>query len=622
MSGIAGLLNLDGGPIDRQLLRRMTKSMQFRGPDAQETWDGGRVGFGHAMLRTTFESQRERQPCSLDDRVWIVADARVDGRAELCRKLRSAGHDCRHSANDAELILCAYRAWGDECVRHLLGDFAFAIWDGPRECLFCARDHLGVKSFFYARAGNCVVFSNTLNCVREHPAVSDEPNDLAIADFLLFGINQDQATTAFAGIRRLPPAHRLSMSEGALRVDRYWDLPPVGHLRYRRACDYVDHFTEHLNAAVADRLRSDRIGILMSGGLDSTSVAVTAQALLSKQHEEFDLNAYTCVYDRLIVDEERHFSGLAADSLGIPIHYLVADDCSLFEGWRTSKLQLPEPADEPLAALYLEQARQMAANCRVALTGWDGDTLLNESVSGFGAILYKSVNFVRRAVLMGWRALSRGRLPRLDLRARLARMLSGPREEPFGCPEWLDSDLVEHLDLPTRWRELQENSHPRDGQHKQAYRVLKSPLLTKLLESYDPGVTRIPVEARHPLLDLRVVEYLLSLPASPWCVDKKLLRMAMHDRLPKSVRLRPKTPLAGDPVLELLQRADARWVDAFEATPALGRYVDRAAVPPVAFTRDPDKIWTDLRPLCLNFWLQHLTASGRVSRREEHHEVA
>ena len=132
MSGIAGLLSLDGGPIDGHLLSRLTESMQFRGPDARETWDGGRVGFGHAMLRATFESQHERQPCSLDGRVWIVADARVDGQSELCQKLRSAGHDCRQSTNDAELILQAYRAWGDDCVRHLLGDFAFAIWDGPR----------------------------------------------------------------------------------------------------------------------------------------------------------------------------------------------------------------------------------------------------------------------------------------------------------------------------------------------------------------------------------------------------------------------------------------------------------------------------------------------------------
>ncbi|NCF29134.1 MAG: asparagine synthetase B [Gammaproteobacteria bacterium] len=622
MSGIAGLLNLDGGPIDGRLLSRLTRFMAFRGPDAQETWDGGRIGLGHAMLRTTRESRHEQQPCSLDGRVWIVADARVDGRGQLYEKLRSAGHDCRQGANDAELILYAYRAWGDECVRHLLGDFAFAIWDAPRERLFCARDHFGVKPFFYAHAGDCLVFSNTLNCVREHPGISDEPSDRAIADFLLYGINQDEATTAFAHIRRLPPAHRLIWSDGELQVHRYWVLPVDGHLRYRRAEDYVEHFTELLNTAVADRLRSDRIGVLMSGGLDSTSVAATARSLLSEQYEEFDLRAYACVYDRLFVDGERHFSGLAADSLGIPIQYLAVDDYGLFERWRTGELQLPEPADEPLAAIYLDQAKHIASHCRVALTGWDGDALLNENLNECGTTLYRGVQSARRAALMAWRALSRGRSARGELRAWLTRILAGPPEQTFTCPDWLNSSLVEELDLPARWRDSQEKSVPLRCRHPHARRVLTSPLLTNLLESYDPGVTRIPVETRHPLLDLRLVGYLLSLPASPWCVDKKLLRVAMQDRLPESVSLRPKTPLAGDPVLELLQRADARWVDAFEATPALGRYIARAAVPSVAGTRDPDQTWTNLRPLCLNFWLQDLASSGRGSRREEYHEVA
>ncbi len=129
MSGIVGVINLDGAPADRQLLQQMTAFVAYRGPDAQEIWIDGKVGFGHTMLRTTAESMRERQPFSLDGQVWITADARVDGRSDLIGKLASKVNAHLKSAADVELILHAYHAWGEDCVNYLLGDFAFAIWD-------------------------------------------------------------------------------------------------------------------------------------------------------------------------------------------------------------------------------------------------------------------------------------------------------------------------------------------------------------------------------------------------------------------------------------------------------------------------------------------------------------
>ena len=210
MSGIVGIFNLDGAPIDRGLLHEMTHFMTFRGPDAQEMWADKSIGFGHALLRTTEESAREHQPFTLDGNIWIVADARVDAQADLINKLTARGEYVAREVTDVELLLRAYRRWGEQCVEHLLGDFAFAIWDGPRHRLFCARDHLGVKPLFYAHLGATVIFSNTLDCIRHHPAVSDKLNDLAIADFLLFDLNQDPATTSFADVQRVPPAHHVA----------------------------------------------------------------------------------------------------------------------------------------------------------------------------------------------------------------------------------------------------------------------------------------------------------------------------------------------------------------------------------------------------------------------------
>ena len=138
MSGIVGIVNLDGAPVDRPLLEKMADFMALRGPDARGIWVGGHIGFGHTLLRTTGESENEKQPCSLDGRVWITADARVDGRDDLVLLLAAKGRDDLKNATDPELILHAYQAWGESCVEHLLGDFAFAIWDGHRRRLFCA----------------------------------------------------------------------------------------------------------------------------------------------------------------------------------------------------------------------------------------------------------------------------------------------------------------------------------------------------------------------------------------------------------------------------------------------------------------------------------------------------
>ena len=191
MSGIVGTINLDRAPVDQRLLRGMTDSLAYRGPDAQEIWNNRNVGLGHTMLCTTHESTNEHQPCSLDGEVWITADARIDRRDELIRALQSKCREVQKNVTDVDLILHAYHVWGVNCAEHLLGDFAFAIWDGRGQKLFCARDHFGIKPFFYGRVGNHLVFSNTLNCLRMHPAISDQLNEQAVADFLLFGSNRD-----------------------------------------------------------------------------------------------------------------------------------------------------------------------------------------------------------------------------------------------------------------------------------------------------------------------------------------------------------------------------------------------------------------------------------------------
>ena len=169
MSGFVGMLNTDQAPLDVALLTEMTAAMAFRGPDAQHSWVNHQVGLGHTLFRTTFEAAGESQPCSLDGTVWIAADVRIDDRARLVQRLRERGREATLAAPDVELILHAYLTWGDACLDHLIGDFAFVLWDERQQRLLAARDQLGVAQLFYTQVDATLLLGNTLHSLLLHP---------------------------------------------------------------------------------------------------------------------------------------------------------------------------------------------------------------------------------------------------------------------------------------------------------------------------------------------------------------------------------------------------------------------------------------------------------------------
>lgn len=620
MSGFVVVINQEGGLASPKLLQRMTDYMAFRGPDAQEVWIGGNVGMGHAMLRTTFESEFERQPFSLDGQVWIAADARMDSRAELIQRLAIEVHDLKNTP-DNELILHAYRAWGEDCVDHLIGDFAFAIWDARRRNLFCARDHFGVKPFYYAQIGDCLVISNMLNCVRLHPAVSDELNERAIGDFLLVGSNEEPDTTIFADIKRLPAAHTLTWSGGDVQARRYWTLPIQDEIRYKRESDYVDHFVELLDAAVEDRLRTDRVGVFMSGGMDSSTVAATALKALLRKSTPFDLRAFTAVYDSMFPDQERYYSGLVAEKLNISIQYLMADDYRLYERWDQPELQKPEPVHAPLSVISNDLHNQVAAHSRVSLTGEGGDAFLRPSVS-YLLGLFKDMRWGHLLAEIYRHIREHRRLPRIGFRTRLRR-LSRKSLYSTAYPEWLNPAFESRQNLLERWERLHLNPAMVHPHRPEAYELLTNLFWSSLFESCDPGVTLLPVEVRHPLFDLRLVNYSLRLPTLPWCVDKGIMRVAMRGILPEQVRRRTKAPLAGDPIVNLSQRREFQLVDHLPQMHELTEYIDPSVwmkfnIPGVA---DHQRLWTQMRPISLHYWLKSLRSS-RIAQTQHSISIA
>ena len=606
MSGIVGAYERGGGAVDRALLQALTYSISYCGPDARDTWVNGVIGFGHTMLRTTRESENERQPASLDGQFWITADARIDCRDELIAEITRASDGASARVNsDSELILRAYMAWGEECVQHLRGDFAFAIWDAGKKLLFCARDHFGVKPFYYAESGELFLFSNVLDCLRQHPGVSADLNDAAIGDFLLFGLNCDEATTTFRDIRRLPASHSMTVSAEGLRIRRYWSAPTSGRIRYKRAEDFVEHFQILLQAAVDDRLRTDRVGILLSGGLDSATVATTARDLSRSRSGAQDLRAYTVVYNSLIPDEEGTYAHAIAEFLKIPIRLIAMDALQPFERWNDLELKWPEPVDDPFFAGLFDQFRAMATDCRVALSGEGSDNLMHFQMWPYVKDMLRNRE---------WAALMTSVPQYLSVRSSL---LPGLRRRAAGLvgkdptaaiyPKWLAPDFVRRLNLEDRareWSELtKEQPHP---VLPKAHASLSIPHWATMFEQEHPGFTHSAVEVRHPFIDLRIVNFLLAMPPFPFFFQKNLLRDATAGRIPESVRLRRKTPLQGDPLTKHMQRAGTKWLNEVDWLADMDSYTDRKSIQPFLNETNAEQLHSSIRPLCLNFWLQSM----------------
>ena len=169
-------------------------------------------------------------------------------------------------------------------------------------------------------------------------------------------------------------------------------------------------------------------------------------------------------------------------------------------------------------------------------------------------------------------------------------------------PEWIDESFARQTNLRERWKQFW-STPVYSGKRPAAMCALNSKIWTALFEGYDRASTKLDLEVRHPFLDLRLVEYLLAIPATPWCVHKHILRRAMKDKLPPAVLNRPKTGLTGDPALQLARRASVRWLDSFEVSPQVRAFVNLNRRRSLTDEQTSDGLWANLRVFALNYWL-------------------
>ena len=285
MSSIFGIVNKNKKPIEPATIQNMQGALNHWNADDAATWLNGSTGFGHLMLYNTPESLHEKLPFfEYDSQLTITADARIDNRDELFGKLNLPKTQ-QHLVADSTLILKAYEKFGENCVLHLIGDFAFAIWNEKEQTLFCARDHMGVKPFFYYHDENFFAFASEAKGLLEIEGVNKEINDvyfLKMASMLQPEIKE----TAYKHIFRLDVATCLTLKT-SLHLKKYWELDTKKEIIYQNPDDYIENFRAIFTEAVRCRLRSNfLIGAELSGGLDSSGITAVAANILHAKNEK------------------------------------------------------------------------------------------------------------------------------------------------------------------------------------------------------------------------------------------------------------------------------------------------------------------------------------------------
>ena len=604
MSGIVGLLNLDGEPMVLEVLHKMAQPLRAASPDGLGICHRDATGLGPAALTTAPGIGGVEQPFTLDGQVWVTADSCLCGKSELVRSLRSAGTPVASDADDPELLLLAYRAFGRDFPQRLVGDFALAIWDEARHTLVCARDHLGVRPFYYCHVGSVFLFGSDIDALLAHPAVSDEIREEYIADFLLFGSCTEPGITAFRQIRRLPAAHTLVLSQGETRLERYWTPPLHRTIRYPRTAEYTQHFAAIFEKAVTERMPAADVALDLSGGMDSSSIAAVAAAY-AKDHGR-QVTAYTNTCDRLIPeDKEGCYARMIAAYLNIPVHFFASENYPLFDRFDAPRLRTAEPFANPGIAQHSDKAQQMIdSGCRVMLSGQMGDTLFAGSVTYLPHLLKTGhlLRFLKEAYAHKKHA---GTLKGTGLRAMLpaAMRWRAPRQpwQP-GMPTWVEPEFAARVKLGERWRAIWQMWSDLNDTHGQLCR----PWFSQFFEGYD--AVKLPLVVRHPFSDKRLVEFMLGIPSFMHS-KKRVLREAMRDRLPPVIVTRPKEGLPGDLRLVKMMAGLCRPIPPLEVT---DRYIDiekyRQAYAQFLQNGACDTTWSSWlinAPIALAYWMNN-----------------
>ncbi|MDN7011482.1 asparagine synthase (glutamine-hydrolyzing) [Methanoculleus sp. FWC-SCC3] len=526
MCGIAGQFVLNGEEADAALVGTMGERLAHRGPDGEGSFFSGPVGLAHRRLAIIDLSDEGRQPMGNEDgTLQIVFNGEIYNFREIREELVAAGHRFA-SATDTEVILHAYEEWGRNCLARFNGMWAFALWDGRRRELFCARDRLGVKPFYYTLAGDSFIFASEIKALRVHPGVGRRPNDRMLSTFLAWGVADHTAETMYDGVFQLPPAHALVVSaDGVGEPERYWDFAMSGALGGVDDEAAARSVRALLTDAVRLRLRSDvPVGTCLSGGIDSSTVTALINELLQAERPESvgeRQKTFSVCFDDLRFDESRYIDTVVAVT-NVAGRRTTPGTDGLWEDIE----RLLYMQDEPFASLsiYAQYCvmRLAQGEVKVVLDGQGADEQLG------GYIAYQAPYI-------------RGLLRHGDVLAALREGIGSARLHGSFI-SW----AARQSRVRSERRELLRGSPPEVLRYAGSLEeVLKREVtasnLPLLLHWEDRNSMAFSIEARVPFLDYRLVEHLAGLPLDQKIrggVTKYVLRRAIRGLVPDAVRCR------------------------------------------------------------------------------------
>ncbi len=557
MSGIAAVWRLDGVPLSPADLDRMLERLSPRPDDPGDRWLDGPIGLGQRMLAGARDALPATLPRSGEaGDVVLAADARLDNRAELVAAL-GLPLSAADGIGDGELILRAWERWGETCPPRLLGDFAFAVWDGRRRMLFCARDPAGVKPLYYHAGPRVIAVASGTAAVFAAPGVPRRVDELRIAAYLVPGL-ESRTATFYEGLVRLPPGHCLSVTPAGRVTPRpYWQPDATQELRLGSDTEYAERFRELFTDAVRCRLRAAApVAAALSGGLDSSSVVCVARAIRTAAGSGL-LATYTARFPTIPRCDEGAYVATVEAGGGLLPRHLNGDALDPLGDLESGPLRHEEALQAGGYYMHWALYRAAAADgIRVFLEGTGGDIVVSHGTGYLGDLARRGrwLELGREARRLSqaferpaWRVLRTAAVSVAppSLRRGWRRLHRGG----FFGPAPIRAEFARRIHLDEHLRATEPARLPRDveGARGEHWRQLTSPRLAGILETLAAASRVMGVDSRDPFLDRRLIEFCLALPASQKIRHGRtrvVARHALAALLPAEIRDRPgKAPI-------------------------------------------------------------------------------